>query len=66
MDSKHQSPLQSSKVRRIKGLGENISQLFLSINVSHLNIFLFNVISQEVVSTLTVSHSLMKVWVFGY
>jgi hypothetical protein len=44
-DDKYQSPLQSSKVRRIKGLGEDISQLTFGINVSHLNISLLNVIS---------------------
>jgi hypothetical protein len=59
-------PPQSSKARSIKGFGENISQLSLCINVSHLNIFLLNAISQEVVSPLKVSHSLVKDWVFGY
>jgi hypothetical protein len=59
-------PPQSSKVRRIKGFGENIDQLSLGIDVSHLIISLFNVISQEVVSPLKVSHSLVEHWVFGY
>jgi hypothetical protein len=53
-------------VRSIKWFGENIGQLSLSIDVSHLNISLFNVISKEVVSLLKVSHSLMEDWVFGY
>jgi hypothetical protein len=57
---------QSSKARSIKRFGENISQLSLSIDVSHLNISLFNVISQEVVSPLKVSCSLVKDWVFDY
>jgi hypothetical protein len=59
-------PPQSSKVRRIKGFGEDISQLSLGINVSHLNVSLLNVISQEVVNTLKVSHSVMEDWIFGY
>jgi hypothetical protein len=51
------SPLpQSSKARRIKVFGENISQPSLGIDVSHLNVSLLNVISQEVVSPLKVSH----------
>jgi hypothetical protein len=57
---------QSSKVRRIKGFVENIGQLSLCIDVSHLNISLFNVISQKVVYPLKVSHSLVKDWVLGY
>jgi hypothetical protein len=50
-------PPQSSKVRSIKGFGENISQLPLCINISHLNISLLYMVSQEVVSPLKVSHS---------
>jgi hypothetical protein len=48
---------QISKVRSIEGFGENIDQLSLGINVSHLNISLLNVISQEVVFPLKVSFS---------
>jgi hypothetical protein len=59
-------PLQISKSRSIKGFSENTSQLPLCINVSHLYIFLLNMISQEVVSPLKVSHSFMEDWVFGY
>jgi hypothetical protein len=59
-------PLQISKVRSIERFGENIGQLSQDINVSHLNVSLFNVISQDVVSPLKVSHSLVKNWVFGY
>jgi hypothetical protein len=59
-------PPQISKARRIKEFGENISQLSLCVYVSHLNIFLLNVISQEVVSSLKVSHSLLQDWIFGY
>jgi hypothetical protein len=59
-------PLQSSKARRIKGFGEGINQLSLCIDISHLNISLLNVISQEVVSPLKVSHSFVEDWVFGY
>jgi hypothetical protein len=57
---------QSSKARRIKEFGENISQLSIGINVSHLNISLLNVISQEVVSPLKVSHSFVEDWVLSY
>jgi hypothetical protein len=59
-------PLQSSKARSIKGFGENISQLSLCINVSHLDVSLFNMVSQKVVSPLKVSHSFVEDWVFGY
>jgi hypothetical protein len=59
-------PPQSSKSRSIKGFGENISQLSLCINVSHLDISLFNMVSQEMVSPLKVSHSFVEDWVFGY
>jgi hypothetical protein len=59
-------PPQGSKTRRIKGFGENISQLSLGIDVSHLNISFLNVISQEVVSPLKVSHYFVKDSIFGY
>jgi hypothetical protein len=39
MDGKHQSPLpQISKSRRIKGFGENVSQLSLGIYIPYLNV----------------------------
>jgi hypothetical protein len=53
-------PPQSSKARRIKGFGEDVSQLSLYNDISHLNISLLNVISQEVMSPLKVSHSFVK------
>jgi hypothetical protein len=53
-------PPQSSKVRRIKGFGENISQLPLCINISHLYVSVLNMVSQEVVSPLKVSHSFVE------
>jgi hypothetical protein len=62
----HQFPLQRSKARRNMGFGENISQLPLCINISHLYISLLNMVSQEVVSSLKVSHSFMEDWIFGY
>jgi hypothetical protein len=43
-------PPQSSKARRVKGFGKDVSQLSLFIDISHLNISFLNVISQEVVS----------------
>jgi hypothetical protein len=53
-------PPQISKLRRIKKLGENMNQLSLCVYVSHLNISLLYMVSQEVVSPLKVSHSLVK------
>jgi hypothetical protein len=59
-------PLQISKSRRIKGFGENVSQLSLGVYVSHLNVPLLYMISQEVVSPLNMSHLFMEDWIFGY
>jgi hypothetical protein len=59
-DGKHQVPPQRSKTSHIKGFGEDISQLPLYVNVFHLFIFLFHMISQEVVSHFYVFRSLMK------
>jgi hypothetical protein len=59
-------PPQSSKARSIKGFGENISQLSFCINVSHLDVSLFNMVSQKVVCPLKVSHSFMEDWFSGY
>jgi hypothetical protein len=53
-------------VRSIKGCGKNISQLSLCINVSHVDISLFHMVSQEMVSPLKVSHSFVEDWVFDY
>jgi hypothetical protein len=54
------------KTSCIKGFGENISQLSLCINVSHLDVSIFNMVSQEVVSPLKVSHSFVEDLVFDY
>jgi hypothetical protein len=59
-------PPQSSKARSIKGFGENINQLSLCINISHLDISHSNMVSQEMMSPLKVSHYFVKDWVFGY
>jgi hypothetical protein len=59
-------PHQINKVRRIDEFGENISQLSLCINISHLDVSLFNMVSQEMVSPLKVSNSFVEDWVFGY
>jgi hypothetical protein len=59
-DGKHQSPPQSSKARRIKGFDKDVSQLSLSIDVSHFIISLLNLIYQEVVSPLKMSHSFVE------
>jgi hypothetical protein len=47
---------QISKSRRIKGFGENVGQLSLGVYISHLNVPLLYMISQEVVSPLNMSH----------
>jgi hypothetical protein len=60
------SPPHISKSRRIKGFGENVSQLPLCVYVSHLNVSFLNVISQEVVSSLNMSHLFVEDWIFGY
>jgi hypothetical protein len=59
-------PPQISKARSIEGFGEDIVQLSLDVYVSHLNIFFLNVISQEMVSSLKVSHSFVEDWIFCY
>jgi hypothetical protein len=53
-------PLQRSKTSRIKGFGENVSQLPLYVNVFHLYISILYMISQEVVSHFYVFRSTMK------
>jgi hypothetical protein len=58
-------PPQSSKARSIKGFGENISQLYLCVNISHLDISIFHMISQEVVSHFEVFHPFMEDWVLA-
>jgi hypothetical protein len=60
------SPLQSSKARRIKEFGEDISQLSLCTDISYPNISLLSVISQKVVSLFKVSYSFVENWIFGY
>ncbi len=59
-------PPQISKSRRIKGFGENVGQLSLGVYVSHLNVSLLYMISQEVVSPLNMSHIFVEDWIFGY
>jgi hypothetical protein len=59
-------PPQISKLKRIKGFGEDNSQLSLGVYVSHLNISFLNVISQEMVSPLKVSHSFVEDSFFSY
>jgi hypothetical protein len=59
-------PPQNSKARSIKGFDENISQLSLYINISHLDVSLFNMVSQEVVSPFNVSHSFVEDYIFYY
>jgi hypothetical protein len=56
MDGKHQFSPQINKLRRVKGFGENVGQLCLSVYVSHLNVPLLYMISQKVMSSLNMSH----------
>jgi hypothetical protein len=55
-----QTPIYPRKSRRIKGFDENVSQLPLCVYVFHLNVSFLNVISQEVVSSLNMSHPFME------
>jgi hypothetical protein len=57
---------QISKLRRIKGFGEDIGQLSLGVYVSHLYISFLYTISQEVMSSLNMSHLFVEDWIFGY
>jgi hypothetical protein len=59
-------PSQISKSRRIKGFGEDIGQLSLGVYVSHLNVSLLYMISQEVMSSLNMSHLFVEDCIFGY
>jgi hypothetical protein len=54
------SPSQISKAKGIEEFGEDIGQLSLGVYVCHLNVSLLYMVSQEVVSSLNVSHSLME------
>jgi hypothetical protein len=65
MDGKHQFPPQISKSRRIKGLGEGVSQLSLGVYVSHLNVPILYMISQKVVSPLNMSHLFVEDWILA-
>jgi hypothetical protein len=58
-------PPQKSKMRRIEGFGENVSQLPLCVNELHLYVSLLNMVSQEVVSHFDVFGSLVENWVMG-
>jgi hypothetical protein len=55
--------MQRRKMSRVRGFGENISQLPLCINVSHLYISPLYMVSQEVVSHFYVLHCPRKNWV---
>jgi hypothetical protein len=58
-------PSQISKMRRIEGFGENVSQLALYVNELHLYISFLNMVSQEPVSHFNVFGSPMENWVMG-
>jgi hypothetical protein len=68
-DGKHQAPPppppQRSKMRRIEGFGENVSQLPLCIDDFHHNISFLNMVSQEVVPHFDVFCSPVENWVLG-
>jgi hypothetical protein len=55
---------QISKLRKIKGFGENVGQLSLGVYISHLNVPLLYMISQKVVSPLNMSHLFVEDWIF--
>jgi hypothetical protein len=59
-------PPQISKSKRIKGFGENVGELSLSVYISHLIVPLLYMISQKVVSPLSMSHLFVEDWIFGY
>jgi hypothetical protein len=59
-------PPQISKSRRIKRFGEDVDQLSLSVYIPHLNVPLLYMISQKVVSPLSMSHLFVEDWIFGY
>jgi hypothetical protein len=58
-------PPQISKTRSIEVFGEDIGQLSLSVDVSHLNVSLLYMISQDVVSSLNMSHLFMEDWILA-
>jgi hypothetical protein len=62
----HPPPPQISKSRRIKVFGENVGQLSLDVYISQLNVSLLYMISQEVVSSLNMSHLFVEDWIFDY
>jgi hypothetical protein len=66
MDANTNFPPQISKSRRIKGLGENVSQLSLCVYLSHLYAPILYMVSQEVVSPLNMSLLFLEDWIFGY
>jgi hypothetical protein len=55
--------LQRSKIRRIKGFGENVGQLPLCVNKLHLYLSLLNMVSHKVVSHIDVFDSPVENWV---
>jgi hypothetical protein len=56
---------QRNKTRRIKGFGENASQLPLCVNKVHFYLSLLNMVSQKVVSHFDVFGSHVENWVMG-
>jgi hypothetical protein len=57
---------QISKAKSIERFGEDIGQLSIAVYISHLNVSLLYMVSQEVVSPLMVSYSLVEDKIFGY
>jgi hypothetical protein len=58
-------PPQRSKMRRIKGFGENVDQLPLCVNKLHLYLSLLNMASQKVVSHFDLFGSPVENWIMG-
>jgi hypothetical protein len=53
------------KSRRIKGFSENVGQLSLGVYIPHLNVPILYMISQKVVSPLSMSHLFFEDWILG-
>jgi hypothetical protein len=60
------APTPPQTIRMAKTNCEYVGQLSLGVDVSHLNVSLLYIISQEVVSSLNMTHLFVKDWIFGY
>jgi hypothetical protein len=65
-DGKHQSPPPPLKIAKREESRDLVKMSSNCLSVSHLNISLLYMVSQEVVSPLKVPHYFVEDWVFGY